>query len=156
GAESLCGDRRRYRHHLRLIALSMLLRNLSHQLDAAGSQVDKQQAQHDAIILGKDGFRCGRHADTARTTTRSEIQRMLATKMEADFDKLLENVKKCRVCSPHLPLGPRPVLRGRPAARLLIISQAPGKRVHETGLSFNDRSGDRLREWLALDRETFY
>ena len=47
-------------------------------------------------------------------------------------------------------------MRGRPSARLLIISQAPGRRVHDTRLSFNDRSGDRLRAWLALDRETFY
>ena len=47
-------------------------------------------------------------------------------------------------------------MRGRPSARLLIISQAPGRRVHDTGLSFNDRSGDRLRAWLAIDRETFY
>jgi uracil-DNA glycosylase len=47
-------------------------------------------------------------------------------------------------------------VRGRPSARLLVISQAPGTRVHETGLSFNDRSGDRLRLWLGLDREQFY
>jgi uracil-DNA glycosylase len=72
------------------------------------------------------------------------------------FDRLLAEVRACTVCAPHLPLGPRPVLRGRPSARMLIISQAPGTRVHETGLSFNDRSGDRLREWLALDREIFY
>jgi len=72
------------------------------------------------------------------------------------FDSLLAQVRACTVCAPHLPLGPRPVLRGRPSAQLLIISQAPGTRVHDTGLSFNDRSGDRLREWLALDRETFY
>ena len=72
------------------------------------------------------------------------------------FDDLLARVRACAVCAPHLPLGPRPVLRGRTSARLLIISQAPGKRVHETGLSFDDRSGDRLRDWLALDRETFY
>jgi uracil-DNA glycosylase len=72
-----------------------------------------------------------------------------------DFDRLVAEVRTCTLCAPHLPLGPRPVLRGRPSARLLIVSQAPGVRVHETGLSFNDRSGDRLREWLALDRETF-
>jgi uracil-DNA glycosylase len=47
-------------------------------------------------------------------------------------------------------------VRARSSARLLIVSQAPGTKVHETGLSFNDRSGDRLRQWLALDRETFY
>jgi uracil-DNA glycosylase len=75
---------------------------------------------------------------------------------EPAFDRLLAEVRACTICAPHLPLGPRPILRGRPSARLLIISQAPGRQVHETGLSFNDRSGDRLRAWLALDRETFY
>jgi uracil-DNA glycosylase len=72
------------------------------------------------------------------------------------FDRLLTEVRACTVCAPDLPRGPRPVLRGRPSARLLIVSQAPGSRVHETGLSFDDRSGDRLREWLALDRAAFY
>ncbi len=72
------------------------------------------------------------------------------------FDRLLAEIRACAVCAAHLPLGPRPIVRGRPSARLLIISQAPGTRVHETGLSFNDKSGDRLREWLAIDRNTFY
>ena len=76
--------------------------------------------------------------------------------MSDAFDRLVAEIRVCAVCAPHLPLGPRPILRGRPSARLLIISQAPGTRVHETGLSFNDRSGDRLRAWLALDREMFY
>ena len=73
-----------------------------------------------------------------------------------DFDDLLAEIRSCAVCAAHLPLGPRPVVRGRPSARLLIVSQAPGTRVHETGLSFNDKSGDRLRFWLGLDRERFY
>ena len=68
---------------------------------------------------------------------------------------LLAEVRGCAACT-DLPLGPRPVLRGLPTARLVIISQAPGTRVHETGLSFNDRSGDRLRLWLGIDRDTFY
>ncbi|MDE2167041.1 MAG: uracil-DNA glycosylase family protein [Alphaproteobacteria bacterium] len=72
------------------------------------------------------------------------------------IDQLLAELRACRVCAAHLPLGPRPVVRGLPSARLLIISQAPGTRVHETGLSFNDRSGDRLRTWLGIDRATFY
>ena len=76
--------------------------------------------------------------------------------MATDFDYLTKNIRCCAICAPFLPLGPRPILRGRPSARLLIISQAPGRRVHDTGLSFNDPSGDRLRAWLALDRETFY
>src|ERR1700746_3216362 len=73
-----------------------------------------------------------------------------------DFDRLVAEARACTVCARHLPFGPRPILRGRPSARLLIISQAPGTRVHETGLSFNDRSGDRLRAWLAVDHNTFY
>jgi uracil-DNA glycosylase len=72
------------------------------------------------------------------------------------FARLLVEVRACKICAPNLPLGPRPIVRGRPSARLLIISQAPGRRVHETRKSFNDRSGDRLRAWLAMDRETFY
>ena len=72
-----------------------------------------------------------------------------------NFDRLMSEIGACRRCA-GLPLGPRPVVRGRPSARLLIISQAPGTRAHETGLSFNDRSGDRLRLWLGLDRDAFY
>ena len=72
------------------------------------------------------------------------------------FDRLIAEIRACTRCADELPLGPKPVVRGRPSARLLIISQAPGTRAHETDLSFNDRSGDRLREWLGLDRESFY
>lgn len=69
---------------------------------------------------------------------------------------LLERVSACRICADHLPLGPRPVVVPRPGARILIIGQAPGTKVHESGIPWNDRSGDRLRDWMGLDRETFY
>ena len=69
---------------------------------------------------------------------------------------LLREIRACRVCAKHLPLGPRPVLRATAGARLLIIGQAPGAKVHETGIPWNDRSGDRLRAWLQLEREAFY
>ena len=69
---------------------------------------------------------------------------------------LLKRVRACRICEASLPLGPRPVLRVRRGARLLIIGQAPGTRVHESGIAWNDRSGDQLRGWLAMDKETFY
>ena len=72
------------------------------------------------------------------------------------FERLIAEVRGCIRCADALPLGPRPVVRGLRSARLLIVSQAPGTRVHETGLSFNDRSGDRLRDWLGLDRPGFY
>jgi uracil-DNA glycosylase len=69
---------------------------------------------------------------------------------------LLREIRACRICAAHLPLGPRPVLRVQPSARLLIIGQAPGTKVHASGIPWNDRSGDRLRDWLALDRDAFY
>jgi uracil-DNA glycosylase len=72
------------------------------------------------------------------------------------LSSLLREIRGCRVCAAHLPLGPRPVLRAKASARLLIVGQAPGTKVHESGIPWNDRSGDRLREWLRLDRETFY
>lgn len=75
---------------------------------------------------------------------------------QVELDALLREVRACTVCAPHLPLGPRPVVRGAVTARLMIVSQAPGTKVHETGLSFNDRSGDVLRSWLGIDRDAFY
>jgi uracil-DNA glycosylase len=75
---------------------------------------------------------------------------------EAALARVLEEARACTLCAATLPLGPRPVLRGRASARLLVLSQAPGTRVHETGLSFNDRSGDRLRHWMGVERDAFY
>jgi uracil-DNA glycosylase len=69
---------------------------------------------------------------------------------------LLREIRGCRVCAAHLPLGPRPVLRAKVSARLLVIGQAPGTKAHDSGIPWNDRSGDRLRDWLCLDRGTFY
>ncbi len=70
--------------------------------------------------------------------------------------KLLERVRACRLCAEHLPLGPRPVLRAAATARILIIGQAPGTKVHASGIPWDDPSGERLRQWMAIDRETFY
>lgn len=69
---------------------------------------------------------------------------------------LAAQARACRLCAESLPLGPRPVFRVSGTARVLIISQAPGTKVHETGLPFNDASGDRLRGWMGVDRATFY
>jgi len=77
-------------------------------------------------------------------------------KAERELKRLLAEARACRLCEAQLPLGPRPVLRAAPSARLMIIGQAPGTRVHETGIPWNDRSGDRLRDWLRLPREVFY
>jgi uracil-DNA glycosylase len=75
---------------------------------------------------------------------------------QARLATLLEEVRACRICAEHLPLGPKPVLRASATARVLIAGQAPGTKVHLSGLPWNDASGDRLRHWLGLDRDTFY
>ncbi|SDR63577.1 Uracil-DNA glycosylase [Rhizobiales bacterium GAS113] len=69
---------------------------------------------------------------------------------------LLREARACRICEANLPLGPRPVLHLANTARLLIIGQAPGSKVHQSGIPWNDVSGDRLRDWLKLDRSVFY
>jgi len=72
------------------------------------------------------------------------------------LDLLLNEIRACHLCEANLPLGPRPVLRASSTARILIVGQAPGRRVHETGIPWNDPSGDRLRLWLQMTREQFY
>ncbi|WP_408951873.1 uracil-DNA glycosylase family protein [Lysobacter sp. Hz 25] len=69
---------------------------------------------------------------------------------------LLADVRACRLCAAHLPDGPRPVLQMSAQSRILIAGQAPGRKVHASGLPFDDASGERLRAWLGLDRERFY
>jgi uracil-DNA glycosylase len=72
------------------------------------------------------------------------------------FDSLLGQVRACTLCAQHLAHGVRPVLQINPNARILIAGQAPGKKVHQSGVPFDDASGDRLRDWLGISRETFY
>jgi uracil-DNA glycosylase len=78
-----------------------------------------------------------------------------------DLDRFATRIRACRVCIDTplkvvLPHEPRPVLRVSTTAKLLVASQAPGTKVHATGISFNDASGDRLRQWMDVSRETFY
>jgi uracil-DNA glycosylase len=70
--------------------------------------------------------------------------------------RLLREVRACQICSANLPLSPRPVLQLSSSARLLIIGQAPGSKVHQSGIPWSDLSGDRLRDWMKLDRSVFY
>ena len=72
------------------------------------------------------------------------------------FESLLEEVRACRACADELPLGPRPVFQLAPTARILVASQAPGTKVHASGVPFSDPSGDRLREWMGFTKEQFY
>ena len=69
---------------------------------------------------------------------------------------LLKEVRACDICAAALPHGTRPVLQAGAKARILIAGQAPGRKVHESGVLFDDPSGDRLRDWLQIDREVFY
>lgn len=69
---------------------------------------------------------------------------------------LLTEVQSCIICEKHLSLGPRPVLQVHEKAKILIAGQAPGLKVHQSGIPFNDASGDRLREWLGVSKEIFY
>ena len=73
-----------------------------------------------------------------------------------ELDLLLREVRACRLCEEHLPMGPKPVLRASATARLLIVGQAPGTLVHASGIPWNDASGMRLRGWLGVGRDTFY
>jgi uracil-DNA glycosylase len=72
------------------------------------------------------------------------------------LDGLLAEVRACRACESQLPLGPRPVVQAGAAARILIVGQAPGRSVHASGVPWDDRSGERLRQWMALPAASFY
>ncbi|OUS10896.1 IclR family transcriptional regulator [Gammaproteobacteria bacterium 54_18_T64] len=72
------------------------------------------------------------------------------------FTSLLTDVRACTLCAEHLPHGIRPVLQIDPEARVLIAGQAPGRKVHKSGVPFDDASGERLREWMGVTREVFY
>ncbi|MFS8064330.1 MAG: uracil-DNA glycosylase family protein [Luteimonas sp.] len=72
------------------------------------------------------------------------------------LDSLLKEVRACCVCDAHLPLGPRPVVQAGATARILIVGQAPGAKVHASGVPWSDKSGERLRGWMGIDARTFY
>lgn len=74
---------------------------------------------------------------------------------ERNISTLVARIESCRHCE-NLPLGPRPVLRVSATARLVVAGQAPGTRVHQTGVPFADLSGERLRDWMGIDEATFY
>lgn len=72
------------------------------------------------------------------------------------MDNFLDDIRSCRLCEPYLPLGPRPVVQLSPSSKVVIIGQAPGRRVHETGIPWNDASGKKLREWMNVAEAVFY
>lgn len=69
---------------------------------------------------------------------------------------LIDEVRQCTICKEHLPLGPRPIVSASTDSRILIIGQAPGKKVHESGIPWDDKSGDNLRAWMGISTLDFY
>lgn len=76
--------------------------------------------------------------------------------MDDELGAVLEAARCCTLCAPYLPLGPRPVVQAARSARLLIVGQAPGIKVHRSGIPWDDNSGKRLRNWLGLEPAVFY
>ena len=76
--------------------------------------------------------------------------------MKSGLRNLLKDVRSCSVCAKHLPLGPRPIVSISSSCKIMIIGQAPGSKVHESGVPWDDASGERLRSWMGVDRELFY
>src|SRR3954463_8184714 len=72
------------------------------------------------------------------------------------MNKLLQQIRNCKECENHLEFGINPIIAASPKSKLIIIGQAPGRIVHTTGIPWNDKSGDNLRNWLGLDKQTFY
>nr|WP_309506096.1 uracil-DNA glycosylase family protein [Rhizobium sp. PRIMUS64] len=94
--------------------------------------------------------------ETAATKFELRSREARAGLEEAQLDTLLSRIRACRACASEFGHEPRPVVQATTETRLLICGQAPGRRVHESGLPFDDPSGDRLRQWLGLDRDAFY
>jgi len=69
---------------------------------------------------------------------------------------LLKDIRQCEICSKHLLLGPRPIVTAHPDSKIIIIGQAPGTKVHKTGIPWDDLSGKQLRKWLNVSEEEFY
>lgn len=76
--------------------------------------------------------------------------------MDVEMNQLLSEIKNCSVCKEHLPLGPRPIVSAHPESKIAIIGQAPGSKVHQTGVPWDDPSGKQLRKWLGVTDEQFY
>lgn len=69
---------------------------------------------------------------------------------------LLSEIKHCKVCQGDLPLGANPVVQASSQSKIAIIGQAPGIAVHQSGIPWDDKSGDNLRNWLGVDKNQFY
>ena len=86
----------------------------------------------------------------------TKLNKTTPIKVHRALEALLADVRACRACDEHLPLGPRPIVQAGATARILIVGQAPGAKVHASGVPWDDKSGERLRDWMGIDAVTFY
>jgi uracil-DNA glycosylase len=113
------------------------------------------------LMSGSSGPRSGDKPDTGKRRVARFYGLMrgtgIMTRSSTDLIPALKaEIARCTVCAAHLQAGPRPVVQFSATARLVIIGQAPGRKVHESGIPWDDASGDRLREWTGLDASEFY
>jgi uracil-DNA glycosylase len=106
--------------------------------------------KHSTVANYRIGFSVG------ELVSASALAEKLTATDYPSLDVLLAAVRACRACEGHLPLGPRPVLQASSTARVLIVGQAPGLRVHQSGIPWDDPSGERLREWMGVNKKIFY
>lgn len=97
-----------------------------------------------------------RHLQRSNGCVRRVLARGYGLAAVTPIDELLAQVRACRVCAEHLPDGPRPIVQAGSSARVVIIGQAPGRRVHRSGVPWDDPSGETLRSWLGVTSEQFY
>lgn len=120
--------------------------------------ITHRPAQASNHVMSQRGCSTGDDAVRSRTMPTPAIENddHDTDRMNTSLPLLVQEVRNCRICAADLPHGPRPVLQIDERARILIASQAPGRRVHANGIPFDDVSGDRLRAWMGIDRPTFY
>lgn len=110
-------------------------------------------AAYNRLMASSDPFE---HASARRLQSATHSTASARTRAARGFAELLAAIRTCRACAAQLPLGPRPIVQASPTARLLIVGQAPGAKVHASGVPWDDASGMRLREWLGIDASAFH
>jgi uracil-DNA glycosylase len=113
--------------------------------------VKDASATPDEVSIERDSRSPSCNRESRLPAPKAEDVRPIGT-----FSSLLEEVRSCTICAAELELGPRPIVQLSPQAKILIAGQAPGRRVHESGVAFKDASGDRLRAWMGITPDSFY
>jgi len=125
-----------------------------HSSPTHGKQCRHPRAKSLPLTCGSDVTTC-RQSPLAKSHP-IQVVKALTLNVHRTLEDLLTAVRACRACEGHLPLGPRPVVQAGVTARILVVGQAPGAKVHASGVPRDDESGERLRDWMGIDVETFY